>query len=172
MANITWKLNVSFNAATTAPPSLALINSGVIRGFIGLVTKGLTQYQLKFPGPFSTDFNNSVSTSYNSSHIPTTCRTWRQCIRNQQQRDSWKITFWAWEGQSVPKEHTRKHEKKNVGPDQNGSEVVPACQKLNKSKADPQNIKGQRPAIQHRHSLRHLRDKTDGHKVSGAFSKQ
>lgn len=98
MANITWKLNVSFNAATTAPPSLALINSGVIRGFIGLVTKGLTQYQLKFPGPFSIDFNNSWSdTSYNSSHIPITCRTWRHCTsRNQQGKYSLKILFWGW----------------------------------------------------------------------------
>lgn len=68
-------------------------------------------------------------------------------FRNQQGRYSWKVTFWAWEGQSVPKEHTRKHEKKNVGPDQNGNEIVPACQKLNKSKADPQNTESQRPVI-------------------------
>lgn len=67
-------------------------------------------------------------------------------FRNQQGRYSWKITFWAWEGQSVPKDHTRK-QKKNTGPDQNGSEVVPACQKRNKSKADPQNTESQRPVI-------------------------
>lgn len=99
----------------------------------GPVTRGLTQYQLKFPGPFSIDFNNSLlalvtaapTSPLHAEHGDTT-------FRIRQGSYSWKITFWAWEGQSVPKEHTRKPEK-NVGLDQNGSKVVFACQKLNNS---------------------------------------
>lgn len=37
--------------------------------------RGLTQYQLKFPGPFSTDFKDSRSdTSYNGLRLTRTCR--------------------------------------------------------------------------------------------------
>lgn len=49
----------------------------------------------------------------------------------------------------------------------NGNEVVPACQKLNKSKADPHNTKGWRPAIPTQTFFERLEGE-NRHKVSGA----
>lgn len=90
------------------PPVWHWLIWDVRRGFVGPVTRGLTQHQLKFLGLLLlTSTLSALGTTapispLHAEHGDTT-------FRNQQGRYSWKITFWAWEGQLVPKEHTRKH---------------------------------------------------------------
>lgn len=66
--------------------------------------RGLTQYQLKFPGPFSTDFKDSRSdTSYNGLRLTRTCRARGHYTRDWAGKVLTGNSLWGRGRQVIPK---------------------------------------------------------------------